>query len=133
MSSTTRRSFVVAVTGIAAPIVRGRAIARGLRDLDLTEQPMALAGKWKKVSSAGCDEAYPDEIEFFERPRYLGRKGPRQTYIVWDAGGYQVTDPNQVMIETATDEQVLYRFSIAENVLTFKDRADCEFTYRRVD
>ena len=100
-------------------------------NLSITENPMNLVGKWTKVPSAKCDETYPDEIEFFERPRYLGKKGPGQRFIAWDAGGYQVRDRDQVMIEISTDEQVLYQFSISENVLTFRDRDGCEFKYRR--
>ena len=94
---------------------------------------MGLVGKWKKVSTGKCDEPYPDEIEFFERPRYLGKKGPGQRFILWDAGGYQVMDKNQVKIEIATDEQVPYKFSLSENSLTFTDREGCEFRYRRVE
>jgi hypothetical protein len=100
---------------------------------EIKEKQMGLVGKWKKVSTGKCDEAYPDEIEFFERPRYLGKKGPGQGFILWDAGGYKVMDNNQVKIEIATDEQVPYKFSISENILTFTDREGCEFRYRRVE
>ena len=93
---------------------------------------MTLAGKWKKASASKCDELYPDEIEFFERPRYLGTKGPKQRFIVWDVGGYKVTDGNHVQIQIASDEQVLYEFSITDDVLAFRDRDGCEFNYRRV-
>jgi hypothetical protein len=90
-----------------------------------------LIGKWKKISTAKCDETYPDGLEFFEAT-YLGKKGQGQRFIWWDAGGYQVIAADRVKIEIATDEQVVYRFSISENVLTFVDREGCEFKYRRV-
>jgi hypothetical protein len=95
------------------------------------EMSASLTGKWRKLPTADCDAAYPDEIEFFARPRYLGKKGPRQGFITWDAGTYEVTGDNQVKISTATDEQVLYMFSIAGDVLTFVDKNGCEFRYQR--
>jgi hypothetical protein len=98
-----------------------------------TERQMGLVGKWEKVSSGECDAAYPERIEFFERPRYLGKKGPGQSFIVWDAGGYQLLDKNQVKIQIATDEQVPYQFSIVGNILTFTDSEGCQFSYRRVE
>jgi hypothetical protein len=93
---------------------------------------MPLAGKWKKVSSEPCDQSYPDEIEFSERPRYLAKKGPGQGFICWDAGDYEVLGKDQVKISTATDAQVLYKFTLSGDSLTFKDPDGCEFTYRRV-
>ena len=93
---------------------------------------MSLVGKWKKVSTAQCDKAYPNEIEFFERPRYLAKKGPGQGFIYWDAGGYEVVGKNEVKISTATDAQILYRFSLSGDLLTFVDSDGCEFQYRLV-
>jgi photosystem II stability/assembly factor-like uncharacterized protein len=96
------------------------------------EKLMRLAGKWKKVSSKPCDQSYPDEIEFSERPRYLARKGPGQGYICWDAGDYEIMGTDQLKLSTATDAQVLYRFAISGDSLTFTDPDGCEFNYRRV-
>jgi hypothetical protein len=91
-----------------------------------------LVGKWTKVSTERCAEAYPEDVEFFEAT-YLGKKGPSgQRFIVWDAGEYEVTEPGRVKIGIATDEQVPYTFSISENVVTFVDPAGCRFEYRRV-
>jgi hypothetical protein len=89
-----------------------------------------LIGKWKKVSTVKCAETYPDGLEFFDT-RYLGKKGRGQRFIWWDVGGYQVIAADRVKIDIATDEQVVYRFSISDNVLTFVDREGCEFKYRR--
>jgi hypothetical protein len=94
---------------------------------------MQLAGKWKKISTGECGERYPGEIEFHEHPRFLAKKGPGQGFILWDAGGYQVTDAGKVKIQIATDEQVPYEFSISGNVLTFIDRDGCEFKYERIE
>lgn len=93
---------------------------------------MSLAGKWKKVSTAQCDKAYPDEIEFLERPRYLAKKGPDQGFIWWDAGSYNIIGENEVKISDATDAQIQYRFSISDDILTFVDPQGCEFQYRRL-
>jgi hypothetical protein len=91
-----------------------------------------LVGKWTKHSTEKCAEAYPDELEFFQAT-YLGKKGASgQRFIVWDAGGYEVTQPGRVTIAVATDEQVPYSFSIAGTVLTFVDPEGCQFEYRRV-
>ena len=93
---------------------------------------MSVSGKWQKVSMAQCDQQYPDEVEFFVRPRYLAKKGPGQGFIWWDAGTYEVVGEAQVKISTATDAQELYRFSISEDLLTFIDDKGCEFQYRRM-
>lgn len=93
---------------------------------------MSLTGKWQKVSTSDCAKAYPDELEFLEA-RYLGRKGRSgQPFIWWDAGSYRVTAPDQVTIQIATDEQVVYRFSLSGTRLTFVDQQGCEFTYDRI-
>ena len=92
---------------------------------------MGLVGKWTKTSTGQCDQIYPGEIEFFERPRYLGRKSPGQGFIWWDAGGYEVISENQVRLSVATDALTVYRFTISGDVLTFMDGEGCEFQYRR--
>ena len=91
---------------------------------------MSLAGSWRKIPSDPCDRLYPDEIEFKEAT-YLGKKGPEQGFIVWDAGIYEIVGPDEVKISIATDELVLYRFSISGDILTVTDREGCEFRYRR--
>jgi hypothetical protein len=91
---------------------------------------MTFAGTWTKIDSAECDRQYPEEIEFRDAT-YLARKGPGQSFVIWDAGGYEVVGPEEVKIEIATDEQVRYRFSLAGDMLTFRDREGCEFHYRR--
>ncbi len=100
-------------------------------DDEVEEMSISLVGKWKKISAADCDANYPHEIEFFDRPRYLAKKGPGQEFIWWDAGTYEVVDENQVKISTATDEQVLYRFSLSGDIVTFVDQNGCDFRYQR--
>ena len=92
---------------------------------------MTLAGKWKKTSTSQCDQRYPAEIEFFERPRYLGRKGPGQGFIWWDAGSYELLDENSVRLSVADDSQIVYRFALSGDALTFTDEEGCQFQYRR--
>lgn len=91
---------------------------------------MSFEGTWRKSESSECDRRYPDEIEFREAT-FLARKGPEQSFVIWDAGGYYVDSEDEVRIEIATDEQVRYRFSIDDDVLTFVDGDGCEFRYRR--
>ena len=92
---------------------------------------MSLVGKWRKVSTAECAGAYPDEIEFLEA-RYLGKKGQSgQRFIIWDAGVYHLTAADRVTIQTASDELVPYRFSLSGQTLKFVDQQGCEFSYVR--
>lgn len=93
---------------------------------------MKLEGKWKKVSTEQCAELYPDEIEFYDRPRFLAKKGPNQRFISWDAGSYEVVGNNQVNLSTATDEIVAYKCDFKDDLLTFVDNAGCKFSYRRM-
>lgn len=92
--------------------------------------PGVLTGRWRKASAAECAARYPDELEFFEAT-YLGKKGPGQRFIIWDAGGYEVVDNHLARIQIATDEQVLYRFTLVGDTVTFADAEGCEFHYRR--
>ncbi|HEY9614312.1 hypothetical protein [Allocoleopsis sp.] len=95
---------------------------------------MTLVGQWQKVTSTKCSEAYPDTVEFSERGIYVGKKGDQGLdFTLWDAGGYEVLEGNQVRIAIASDEEVLYKFSTSGSILTFVDREGCEFKYRRVD
>jgi hypothetical protein len=89
-----------------------------------------VVGTWRKTETPECAGQYPDEIEFREAT-FLARKGPGQGFIVWDAGGYRVAGADEIMIETATDEQVHYRALLEGDTLTFVDRDGCEFRYRR--
>jgi hypothetical protein len=98
----------------------------------IDEMEKSLVDNWKKLSTAECDKHYPDELEFHELATYLGKKGPDQPFIVWDAGTYQVADENHLVMSTATDELVSYRFSISRDVLTFVDDEGCEFRYQRL-
>jgi hypothetical protein len=92
---------------------------------------MTLVGTWRKTTSSECAHRYPDEIEFREAT-FLARKGAGQGFIVWDAGGYRVTDAGRIKIDTASDEQVDYRFSLDGDTLTFVDANGCEFRYHRM-
>jgi hypothetical protein len=93
---------------------------------------MNIAGTWKKASAEQCAEKYPDEIEFEERPRFLGRKGPNQRFIWWDVGGYEIIGNDRVKISTATDEQVIYKVKLEGDRLEFTDDEGCTFAYLRV-
>ena len=94
---------------------------------------MNVTGKWKKISSDECSKKYPDEIQFHDHPRFLAKKGADQDFIIWDVGGYQVNDSGKIQIQNATDQQVLYDFSLAGDTLTFIDAEGCEFKYQRLE
>ena len=93
---------------------------------------MKIEGKWKKVSAEQCAEQYPDEIEFYDRPRFLAKKGPNQRFIWWDAGSYEIVGDKEVKLSTATDEIVAYECDFEDDLLTFVDKAGCKFAYRRI-
>jgi hypothetical protein len=90
----------------------------------------SLIGRWEKLPGSDCDRAYPDTIEFFEAT-YLGAKGSGQAFIVWDAGTWQADARGSVRISTASDELVRYEYSVSGDVLSFRDPAGCQFSYRR--
>lgn len=90
-----------------------------------------LQGRWRRVSGGDCANAYPAQI-VFEQARYLGTKDrATQGFIVWDAGGFRVESADVVMIQTADDAQVRYRYKLSGGRLTFVDEAGCEFSYER--
>ena len=91
----------------------------------------SLVGSWEKQEGSPCAAAYPDQIEFLERPRFSATRGPEQRFIWWDVGRYEVVAKNQIRIQTASDEFVQYGFSISGKALTFVDPNGCEFRYRR--
>jgi hypothetical protein len=92
---------------------------------------VSLVGTWRKIDAPECAGRYPHEIEFREAT-YLARKGPGQGFIVWDAGGYVIVGPDTIKIDTASDEQVVYRFAETEDTVRFVDTAGCEFRYGRL-
>jgi hypothetical protein len=93
---------------------------------------VTLIGRWKKVPGDPCDRRYPEELQFFEAT-YLGRKGPGQGFILWDAGGYELLGPNQVKFDIVTDQQVVYRLSVSDSEFTAVDPQGCTLRYRRAD
>lgn len=102
--------------------------------METKDRQKRLVGKWKKITTTRCSEIYPDGLEFRERGIYGGRKGEEgREFTWWDAGEYQVLAKNQIKISTANDAEIVYEFSISGDILTFVDRDECEFQYRRVE
>ena len=93
---------------------------------------MKVEGRWRKLTETPCAARYPAEIEF-EQTTYLGRKGPDQGFIVWDAGIYSLDHQGRITIGTATDELVPYELSLVGDILSFVDSGGCEFSYKRVE
>jgi len=93
---------------------------------------VSLVGQWRKVSADECALLYPDEIEFRET-RFLARKGPEQGFVIWDVGGYEVLGENEVRIQNATDEYVVYELTLDDGTATFVDKDGCRFSYQRVE
>ena len=91
-----------------------------------------LVGKWVKIEESECNEIYPDNIEFSDRGIYFASSNPAARYHpIWDAGSYEHLDPKQIKISTATDAEKKYQYSLAGNIVTFKDENGCEIKYRR--
>ena len=94
---------------------------------------LSLRGRWQRVSGGDCANAYPVQLEF-EETQYRGTKDrATQGFIWWDVGSYRVESDDVVMIQTATDAQVRYRYRVTGGRVTFVDDAGCEFTYERED
>ena len=91
----------------------------------------SVVGQWAKVRTSGCEQQYPDVIEFFEGT-YLGKKGPGQGFLVWDAGIYKRLAPDRIRIQIATDELVAYQCSVSADLLTVLDPDGCCLEYRRM-
>jgi len=94
------------------------------------ESQKALLGRWRKTTRSSGDEMYPDEIEFTDRGIYFGRKEPGE-FTLWDSGGYEALPAGKVRISTANDAEIVYRFTVEDEVLTFTDEKGSRFQYRR--
>lgn len=101
--------------------------------MEIKDRQKGLAGRWRKATTTKCSEIYPDDLEFTESGTYLGEKGGgKGEFTWWDLGEYEVLAENQVKISTANDAEMVYKFSISADVLTFVDKDGCEFQYHRV-
>ena len=93
---------------------------------------MDLAGRWRKVSSAACAAAYPQEARpGGRRPVHRLEQGPSDHHPIWDRGGWQETGPGRVRISLANDAEREYEVSLDGDVLTFVDADGCRFEYAR--
>jgi hypothetical protein len=98
----------------------------------IQETPIMLVGKWQKMTSSDCSQAYPDQLNFSGQGLYNGQQqGTKKTFTLWDVGTYEITAPDQVKISIATDAVQPYKFTIASDIITFVDPSGCEFQYRR--
>lgn len=99
------------------------------------EERVAIVGTWEKITHARCDERYPERLQFSERGIYLGQSEETAAslyHTVWDAGRYEIINAHQIKLSTSNDAEVIYHFSAAPDLLTFRDEAGCEFAYQRV-
>jgi hypothetical protein len=93
---------------------------------------ISLLGRWRKRGGDACAAQYPAEIEF-AAARFAGTKDPEtQGFIIWDVGGYRVESADVVMIQTASDAQVRYRYRAVGDVMTFTAPDGCNVSYERV-
>lgn len=90
-----------------------------------------VVGRWSKAAAEGCQEAYPDEIEFFEGT-YLGSTAPGGGFPRWDAGTYQRVADDRIRIATSSDELVTYACTVSADRLVVLAEPDCRLEYRRL-
>lgn len=90
-----------------------------------------LTGSWRKTNSPDCARLYPMVLQFQANGHYRGFSEPRGEFTVWDVGTWQVSDDDHVAISTANDAVIRYAFALVEGALTFTDRENCRFSYRR--
>lgn len=77
-----------------------------------------LVGTWSRVEPERTSAPYPEGIEFKARGVYFARKGERQSFSLWDSGGYSILGSGRIRISTASDAEIVYRFSISGDRLT---------------
>jgi hypothetical protein len=105
-----------------------------LRNNNVDSRKKKLLGRWKKITNTKCSEIYPDDLEFMDKDIYVGRKGQEAVKLsYWDTGAYQILTDDQVKISAANDAEVIYKFSISANTLTFMDKDRCEFRYQKTE
>ena len=105
----------------------------------------AIIGKWSKISfspsssssssspQSDCSSIYPDDLEFKNGGIYRGFKGiNKNEFTVWDAGSYEILSREQIKISTANDAEIVYTFSIKDNILNFLDKNKCQFQYQKL-
>jgi hypothetical protein len=92
----------------------------------------SIIGKWTKISKTECSMIYPDDLEFQDGGIYRGYKGiNKNEFTVWDAGSYEILSREQIKISTANDAEIIYTFSITDNILNFLDKDNCQFQYQK--
>lgn len=74
----------------------------------------------------------PGEVEF-RGTRYRATKAPRQTFIAWDVGTYDIEN-GRLSITLANDAETSYAITIAGDGETFTvtDATGTETTYQRL-
>ena len=90
-----------------------------------------LVGSWRKDGAHNCKMLYPDRIELRANGLYHATSEDRGRHPYWDSGTYEILSPGTVKISTANDAEILYKFNIVDDKLTFEDPAGCRFSYRR--
>lgn len=108
---------------------------------DASNENNAIIGKWSKISfsttsssspQSDCSSIYPDNLEFKNGGIYRGFKGTNKNeFTVWDAGSYEILSTEQIKISTANDAEIVYTFSIKDNILNFLDKNKCQFQYQK--
>ena len=90
-----------------------------------------IFGIWKKITSAACDEIYPDQMEFLDNGVYLTPMRA-DVFKLWQSGAYEIMGTNRIKIEGATDAMLQYSFAVSEDgILKFVDNRGCTFRYER--
>lgn len=118
----------VLIPGVVIPTMPGVKM-----NIGMTDQSPQIVGEWKKTTDSACSLIYPDTIQFQKNGLYYGNMDTIGTFTQWDAGEFQVLDNTQINISTANDAIVTYRFSIENNILTFKDTTGCVFSFRKLN
>ena len=89
-----------------------------------------MVGTWTKATTAACADKYPATLTF-STGTYRGTRGPGQGMVWWDAGIYRLEDGPTLVVSTATDELVAYRFELEADRFEVTDSEGCRVIYRR--
>ena len=117
------------VPGVAIPVMPGTPLEDRMSE---SLAPHVLLGQWEKLPHSPCAQRYPDTLEFRERGLYVGRSDPPGAFSLWDAGTFELLDPQHLRLSTANDALVTYDVSWQQDRLAFVDADGCEFAYRKM-
>ncbi len=90
-----------------------------------------ILGSWRKTTKKS--NIYPPEITFTKQGIYHAKIDENQkVHPIWDAGEFYLISENTIKISTSNDEEILYKFIIEDDRLSFETKEGCQFSYYKI-